>query len=367
MKRSKFSDEQIQHAIHAVRAGESAADVCNSLSISQKTLYRWRDRFGSIQPDEMRHVRQLEEENRALRQEVQALRIDKQILQEVLADATLAPALRRALVREVQTAFQVSERRACDLLLTSRSSLRASPRDESDVALRQRLRALALAEPSFGWRRLHALLRAEGWIVNHKKVYRIYCEEGLIARTQRHKTLKEEQPVVTGPRSPSGPRWCATVALAPLADGTPVQVLAVLDLDQRRCLAIHVANKFEAREVIAAVERALNERPAPATLILDADSWSGTQVFEAWAAQRRIHVDFSHPGRRLGNGRLIGFKRVLAHGCVELSSLTSVADAEAALETWRQSIDSWAIAGANGSAHTPVGHSRRAVLNDRHR
>ena len=78
--------------------------------------------------------------------------------------------------------YRRSERRACQLAGVGRSSCRYQARRREDEELRQRLRELAGERRRFGYRRLAVLLRREGWPVNHKRVYRIYGEEGLTVR-----------------------------------------------------------------------------------------------------------------------------------------------------------------------------------------
>src|SRR5215207_2210297 len=102
----------------------------------------------------------------------------------------MRPAARRAMVQWVRERYGLSERRACRLVGIGRSTLRyrsrARPEEES---LRQRLRELAAVRPRFGYRRLHVLLRREGVIVNHKRVERLYREEGLAVRRRIRKRV----------------------------------------------------------------------------------------------------------------------------------------------------------------------------------
>jgi putative transposase len=80
--------------------------------------------------------------------------------------------------------YQVSERRACGVLKIHRWTYRYRSHRRDPTPLRMRLRELAAARVSYGYRRLHVLLRREGWEVNHKLVYRLYREEGLEVRTR---------------------------------------------------------------------------------------------------------------------------------------------------------------------------------------
>ncbi len=91
----------------------------------------------------------------------------------------VAPAVRREVVTYLQTQHHFSERQACRLVKVQRSSIRYRQRRTDCADVRQRLRALAHRRPRFGYRRLGVLLRREGLVVNHKRVYRLYREEGL--------------------------------------------------------------------------------------------------------------------------------------------------------------------------------------------
>ena len=94
------------------------------------------------------------------------------------------PALRRDVVRHLQGAYAIGERRACHATGFHRSSQRYRSRRDPQVELRMRLRDLAAARMRYGYRRLHVLLRREGWPVNHKRTHRLYAEEGLAIRSK---------------------------------------------------------------------------------------------------------------------------------------------------------------------------------------
>ena len=86
------------------------------------------------------------------------------------------PAARREVVRHYQDVFAISERRACDAMGFGRTSHRYRSRRDPAVELRLRLKDLAESRVRYGYRRLHVLLRREGWPVNHKRIYRLYSE-----------------------------------------------------------------------------------------------------------------------------------------------------------------------------------------------
>ena len=85
MKKSKFTEEQIAFALKQAETGTTVEEVCRKLGISQATFYNWRKKFFGLGVSELRRLRQLEEENRKLKQLVADLSLDKAMLQEVLA------------------------------------------------------------------------------------------------------------------------------------------------------------------------------------------------------------------------------------------------------------------------------------------
>lgn len=85
MKKSRFSEEQIVTALKQVELGVAVEEVCRKYGISQQTYYRWRKQYGGLSASELRRLKDLERENRQLKQLVADLSLDKQILQEVVA------------------------------------------------------------------------------------------------------------------------------------------------------------------------------------------------------------------------------------------------------------------------------------------
>lgn len=84
MKKSRFSEEQIATALRQVDAGAPVAEVTRALGVSEQSYYLWRKKYGQMAMAEIRRLRQLEEENRKLKQLVADLTLDKVMLQEVL-------------------------------------------------------------------------------------------------------------------------------------------------------------------------------------------------------------------------------------------------------------------------------------------
>ncbi len=84
MKKPRFTEQQVAQALRQAEQGTSAAEVCRKLGVSEATFYAWKKRYAGMGLAELRRVRQLEDENRRLKQVVADLTLDKQMLQEVL-------------------------------------------------------------------------------------------------------------------------------------------------------------------------------------------------------------------------------------------------------------------------------------------
>ena len=149
----------------------------------------------------------------------------------------VTPAARREAVAHLEESLEVSERRACSIIAADRSVVRYLSRRPDDSALRARLRELADQRRRFGYRRLHVLLRSEGWTMNRKKTQRLYGEEGLAVR--RRRTRRRIAVARTPIPKPDGPnsRWSTDFVHDQLAYGRRFRVLTIIDDLTRECLA----------------------------------------------------------------------------------------------------------------------------------
>lgn len=85
MKKSRFTEEQIAFALKQAELGTAVPEICRKMGISDATFYNWKKKYGGLGPSELKRLRQLEEENRKLKQLVADLSLDKAMLQEVVA------------------------------------------------------------------------------------------------------------------------------------------------------------------------------------------------------------------------------------------------------------------------------------------
>ena len=200
MKKSKFAEEQIAFALRQAETGTTVSEVCRKIGVTEATFYNWKKKYGGLGVSELRRLKQLEEGNRQLKKLVADLSLDKQMLQDVVTKKALKPAHKRNLAEYLDGSYRVGMRRVCRVVKICRSTYYyRSVRD--DRALRQRILEITDVRVRYGYQRIHVLLRREGWHVNHKKVYRIYCENGLNLRRKRPRrrvsaACRETRPIV---------------------------------------------------------------------------------------------------------------------------------------------------------------------------
>jgi len=246
------------------------------------------------------------------------------------------PSARRNLVAWFQATFEVSERRAVQASGFARSSHRYRSRRDPQTPLRMRLRELAAARVRYGYRRLHVLLQREGWSVNHKRVWRLYSEEGLSIRpkTPRRKRAcryRAGRPGADGPNQ----IWAMDFMSDQLFDGRTFRILTIVDCHTREALASHARVSFRAYQVVEELDRLVRLRGRPRAIRLDNGPEFAGRMLDQWAYLNRVELDFSRPGKPTDNGHIEAFNGRLRVECLNACWFLSVADAKQRIEEWR--------------------------------
>ena len=244
-----------------------------------------------------------------------------------------APA-RRAAVGFVKDSFELSQRRACRLIGISESSLRyVSVR--SDGPLLERLRELALERSRFGYKRLHVLLRREGFLVNHKRVYRLYRREGLMVKRRKRKRVALPRSPLPLPGGPNE-RWSMDFVTDTLADGRAIRTLNIVDDFTRECRAIEVDTSLPGLRVARVLERLRLQHGLPKTIVVDNGPEFSGRLLDAWAYQRAVKLHFIQPGKPIQNAFVESFNARFRDECLNEHWFMGLADARERIEDWRQ-------------------------------
>lgn len=246
----------------------------------------------------------------------------------------VGPQAEREAVRVVREEGQLSERRACGLIGMNRGSWRYR-RKERNEAIRARLRELAGERPRFGYRRLHRMLRREKWMVNHKRVYRLYREEGLAMRGKRKRLRAEARVPKVLPRR-ANQMWTMDFTRDSLADGRKFRTLNLMDGYTREALGIEVDTSLPGLRVVQVLERVAQERGLPEAIQVDNGPEFISRVVDQWAYAHGVALHFIDPGKPVQNAFIESFNGKFRDECLNQSWYTSLEDARGIIEAWRE-------------------------------
>jgi putative transposase len=200
----------------------------------------------------------------------------------------------------LQAAHQVSQRRACRLLGQPRATQRLKPADRSaGEELVKRVLELVRRHPRYGYRRIWALLRAEGFRVNRKRVHRVWREQGLrVPRRQRKKRRlgASANGCVRHRATHRGHVWAWDFIHDRTADGRPLKWLSVVDEYTRECVALEVRRGMTAAAVVEVLAGLVRERGAPGHIRSDNGPEFIAKAIREWLARAGIGALYIEPG-----------------------------------------------------------------------
>jgi len=263
-------------------------------------------------------------------------------------------------VRVAREEARLSERRACGLMEIDRGSVRYRKRRRDDQPLRQRLRELAYERRRYGYRRLHVLLRREGWVVNHKRVYRLYREEGLLVRQRRRKraAAHERVPLPAPLRPDQG--WSMDFMADALGNGRRFRTLNIVDEYTREAPAIEVDTSLPGARVVRVLEELKQQGRKPEWIVTDNGPEFTGKDLDEWAYKNGVRLETIRPGRPMENGYIESFNGKMREECLNEHWFVDLADAREKIEVWRVDYNTRRPHSALGYL-TPVEFAHRAA------
>jgi len=216
----------------------------------------------------------------------------------------------------------------------SRTGCRYRARRSVPAGLRERLVALASQRTRWGYRRLHILLRREGYRMNWKQTYRLYREAGLTVRKRRRKRISVARQPLLSPQRPNE-RWSIDFVSDALANGRRFRGLAIVDDCTRECPAIEVDTSLPGSRVVNVLERLAITRGLPHGIVLDNGPEFSGKILDAWAYERGVRLLFIQPGKPVQNAYAESFIGRLRDECLNENWFLSLNDARESIEAWR--------------------------------
>jgi putative transposase len=219
----------------------------------------------------------------------------------------------------------------------SRSNYNYQSKKGEQAPLRMRIKDIAAVRVRYGYKRIHILLRREGWQINHKRVHRLYCLEGLNLRAKgkkkRMRSLKRpERLTATGINE----SWSMDFVSDALFNGRRFRALTIVDNFSRECPAILVGQGIHGDEVVELLERLKLLRGLPETICVDNGSEFVSKVLDKWAYEHGVKLSFSRPGKPVDNAFIESFNGSFRDECLSVNWFLSIEDAKQKIEAWRQ-------------------------------
>lgn len=230
----------------------------------------------------------------------------------------------------------LSERRACLLVGINRASMRyQSAVKTEDRELQIRIKELALERRRFGYRRIHCLLRREGFEVNHKRVYRLYREAGLIvSKRKRRKSLSVEREPLVLPSMPNH-TWSMDFVMDALSSGRRIKCLTIVDDYTKECLDIPVATGISGDEVVRALEKIAAFRGYPTAVRTDQGPEFTGKSLDRWAYEHNVALKLIQAGKPTQNAYIESFNGKFRDECLNEHWFRDLNHARVLISTWR--------------------------------
>ncbi|MCJ2011763.1 IS3 family transposase [Methylobacterium sp. J-076] len=344
MGRKKHTAEEIVAKLRQVDVlvsrGRKVAEAIRSIEVTEVTYYRWRSEYGGLKGDQVKRLKSLETESQRLRRAISDLTLEKLILKEAAFGKLLSPARRRACVDYVVAEHGVSERFACRVLGQHRSTQRKSAVVvEDEVALTAAIVALALQYGRYGYRRITALLRRDGWTVNVKRVERIWRREGLKVPACQPKRarlwLNDGSCLRLRPERPDHV-WSYDFVEHRTHNGRKYRMLNVIDEFTRECLAIRIARKLKALDVIDMLSDLFSLRGVPSHVRSDNGPEFIARSVRDWIAVVGSATAYIEPGSPWENGYCESFNAKLRDELLNGEVFYTLKEARVVIEQWRR-------------------------------
>ena len=247
----------------------------------------------------------------------------------------MRPARKRELVDGVRGEWDVSIRRACRVLEFDTSSYHYKSRRREQAGVEARIREICQTRVRYGYRRVHVLLRREGWEINMKRTHRIYNALGLQLRNKTPKRrvkakLRDDRCVATRPNE----TWAMDFVHDQLATGRKIRVLTVVDTFSRFSPVLDPRFSYRGEDVVQTLERTCAVVGYPATIRVDQGSEFISRDMDLWAYANGVTLDFSRPGTPTDNAFIEAFNGRFRAECLNAHWFLTLADAGEKLEAW---------------------------------
>jgi len=251
----------------------------------------------------------------------------------------ITPAKKRRTIEEIVEKLKVSERRACRVLEQTRSTQRKKTKVKSDEAqLTEDIIKLAKDYGRYGYRRITALLKQQGWQVNHKRVERIWRTEGLKVpqkQPKRRRLWFNDGSCIRLKPLYKNHVWSYDFVFDRTSDGKAIKMLNILDEYSRECLTIYVDRKLTSIEVLYKLSELFIIHGTPDYIRSDNGSEFIAKELRGWLQRVGVKTAYIEPGSPWENGYIESFNGKLRDELLNGEIFDTILEARILTEMWR--------------------------------
>jgi putative transposase len=264
---------------------------------------------------------------------------------------------------QVQQALQVSERRACEVLGQARGTQRyVVPPNDEERRLVARLHELVRTKPRYGYRFMTALLRGEGWLVNRKRVYRLWRQEGFQVPQKQRKKRRLGSSAGSCMRQRAEHKdhvWAWDFVFDRTANGRSLKWFSIIDEHTRECLALEVDRHMTSENILDVLRDLFVIRGVPKHIRSDNGPEFIAQAIQQFLAAAEVQTLYIEPGSPWQNGYAESFNSRLRSELLNAEVFENVAEAQTLAAAWKSDYNHYRPHSSLGY-QTPAAFAARA-------
>ena len=261
----------------------------------------------------------------------------------------MTPDGRRQAVAYLCEAHGVSQRRACNVMQTDRSSVRYQSKRVNDNEQREAIKRISKERRRFGYRRINVMLQREGIHMNHKKLRRTYAEEKLQVRRRggRKRALGMRRPMEVPDRP--NQRWSLDFVSDAFTDGRRFRILTVVDDFSKENVLLVPDTAISGLRVTRELDQVFAERGMPRTIVSDNGTEFTSMAILKWVQDNGLDWHYIQPGKPTQNAFIESFNGKLRDECLNETLFASLSDAREELANWQDDYN-------NHRPHSSIGN-----------